>query len=425
MNETVSYYYLTAEAEPQPLSRESELLRVALALNRGDSPAELVDVLFESLDHLIPHDRIGLALRDGPEVLVSAHVRSRGPVLWGAGARGTLSESSLGPILRENKIRIIDDLEAYARQHPASRTAPLMVAEGMRSSLTLPLRAGERTLGLLFFSCKTPRAYGREHVDFLRTIAAGMGLALERAELNEALRRTNAELRTLDQLKTNFLSNLSHELRTPLAEIQGFASLLEDAVPPEQREMLARVQEGTARLEDLLEQLFDFTALEAGTFPLARVVVELGALAGEVLADEHAAFEAAGLTLAWEAPAEPCLVSGDAPKLAKVLRILLANARAFTPPPGRVKVSLREEGGRACVRVEDTGRGIPAAQQAHVFEKFFQADSGPARAHGGMGLGLALAKALVAAHGGTIAFSSVPGRGSKFWFCLPTATEAS
>lgn len=421
---TVSLYYLSpTEAPHLPNTLEGEMLRVALAINDGNSVEQLVDIIFETLDHLVPYDRIGVALLDPQDVLRLLFVRSKRPVIWGVGAHAPIAGSSLEPIVRQRQIRIINDLDAYRKEHPQSKTSPYLLAEGMRSSLALPLLAKNRPMGVVFFSSTQVQAYGPQHVNFLRTLAAGFGTAFERAQLLDELRQAHAELRTLDQLKTNFLSNLSHELRTPLSIVMSYIHALEDEVAgevtPQQHHYLEEALTGADRLRTLLNDLFDFTELESGTLTLQRAEVDLGAIARDVADEAHPSLVNAGVRLNLWVPKEPIVVDGDAPRLAQVIRALMDNAGKFTPAPGEVTLRVGQDQQNAWVEVEDTGIGVAPEHQPRIFDKFFQVESGPSRTHGGTGLGLPLAKAIAEAHGGEITFRSQVGKGSTFRVTLP------
>lgn len=421
---TVSFYYMSP-TEPADLPRtvEGELLRTALAINEGRSIEQLVDIIFETLAPLVPFERIGVALLDAQGVLHSKHVRSLRPVIWGAGSQAPIAGSSLEPVIRQQRIRVINDLEAYLAEHPQSKTSPHLLAEGMRSSLTFPLLANARPVGVVFFSSTQVEAYGPRHVDFLRTLAVGFGTAFERARLWDELQQAMNELQTLDQLKTNFLSNLSHELRTPLSIVMSYSHALEDEVAgelsPQQHRYLAEVLSGADRLRTLLNDLFDFTELESGRLTLQRTEVDLGAIARDVADETHPSLVNAKLKLTLRVPKEPILVDGDAPRLAQVIRALMDNARKFTPAHGEVSLRIGQDQQDAWVEVQDTGIGIAPEHQRRIFDKFFQVESGPTREHGGTGLGLPLAKAIAEAHGGRITVESQLGKGSTFRVTLP------
>jgi GAF domain-containing protein len=168
--ETACYHYLDASG-PLALNAngsQDQLLLVALALNQGGTAADLLDLIFETLDPLVPFDRIGIARVTPEGILHLYHVRSRLPVTFGQGKTARLEGSSLAPIVRERKIRIIDDMAIYALEHPQSQTAPQLLAEGLRSSLTLPLTTSAGPVGVVFFSSAMPHAYAQQHVEVLQ-----------------------------------------------------------------------------------------------------------------------------------------------------------------------------------------------------------------------------------------------------------------
>ncbi|HEY9899164.1 MAG TPA: GAF domain-containing sensor histidine kinase [Pantanalinema sp.] len=423
----VSYYYLNPlESAPgEAGSQEAEVLRLAIALDEGRTAEQLVDILFESLGGLVPFDRIGMAVLDAGGVLHARHVRSRQPILWGPGERGVVEGSSLAPILKEGKLRIIDDLEAYSREHPASSSSAALVQEGMRASLTLPLSSRQRPVGVVFFTSARPHVYSAEQVPFLSALAIILGLALERSEFLGELQAANARLKSLDELKNNFLSNLSHELRTPLSQVLGFTYCLEEeiagALSPDQRAALAQVRTGAERLSSLLHDLFDFTALQSGLLSLEKVPVDLDELLREIANESRPALQEAGLSLSINLSRDDLALEGDPPRLAHAIRALLDNARKFTPGPGLIEMNAGQEGGEVWFEVRDTGIGISPADQGRIFESFSQLESGPARRYPGTGLGLPLARAIVEAHGGRITLISELGKGTTFRVTLPSS----
>ncbi len=424
---SVSLYYLTPETA-LPVTREGEMLRVALALNAGKSVGQLVDILFETMDGLVPFDRLGVAMLEPGDILHLRHVRSKAPVLWGPGARAPLQGSSLEPIVREQQIRIINDLAAYLREHPDSKTSPYLVKEGMRSSLTFPLIAQQRPVGVVFFSSTRTDAYGPQDVNYLRTLASGLGTAFERGQYREELEQAHAQLKSLDDLKRNFLGNLSHELRTPLSIVTCYADALEDEISgeltPVQHEYLGQVLTAAGRLRSLLNDLFDFTELESGALRLNLTEIDLGAIAREVADETRPSLVNAGLQFSVEVPDQPIVLQGDPPRLARVIRALLDNAYKFTAPPGHVSLRAGGDPRSAWLEIQDTGIGIVPEHQQKVFDTFFQVDSGATRRYGGAGLGLPLARLIVEAHGGQLSLTSRPGSGSTFRVVLPRSAPA-
>jgi PAS domain S-box-containing protein len=251
----------------------------------------------------------------------------------------------------------------------------------------------------------------------------------ERKQLEQHLRWQNERLQELDRLKSAFVGSVSHELRTPLTAIKGYAEFLEDGIggelPPQQQAFVGEILQGAARLERLVDDLLDFARLESGAFKLVLAEADLVA---KVRAIAHALRPQAldcAITLTLRLPDDPVPLRMDAGRIEQVLNNLVGNALKFTPPGGRVTVTVRPAADAVRVEVADTGDGIAPSHLPHLFDRFYQVDNTSTRQVGGTGLGLTISKALVEAHGGTIGVESTPGRGSIFWFTLPAgATPA-
>jgi signal transduction histidine kinase len=221
-----------------------------------------------------------------------------------------------------------------------------------------------------------------------------------------------------------FVADASHELRTPLTVIRANAELLTrmpdaspDEIETESGQIIARIDEMTRLVNDLL---FLARADEGAPGLLERRDIDLA----DIVRDETALHQpraiGARLTLTTETMAEP-VIAGDASRLRQVVRILIDNALAYTPAGGTIRVTLdiaaREP--VAVLSVRDTGIGIPHAEQAHIFDRFYRSDPARARQTGGAGLGLAIARTIVEAHGGSISLDSEPGAGATFTIRLP------
>lgn len=238
------------------------------------------------------------------------------------------------------------------------------------------------------------------------------------------LSAANALLRDQDAQRAAFLNVLGHELRNPISAIATSTSLME-RVPPgspaaaRAREVVGRQVEHLARLCD---DLLDAARLAHGKLQLQRRVVDLAAVAEHLCEDLRAPFEERGVTLRLETRDAPLWVDADETRLAQAIGNLLHNGLKFTPAGGRVEVSLRREREDARLVVRDTGAGIAPDELERVFEPFVQAREAQRHAHGGLGIGLPLAKGLVEAHGGSLtARSEGRGRGAELTMVLPLA----
>ncbi|MFJ6788724.1 sensor histidine kinase [Streptomyces angustmyceticus] len=264
------------------------------------------------------------------------------------------------------------------------------------------------------------------------------------AALNRMLGHVGSALSARQESETRvrrFVADASHELRTPLASIRGYAELTRrgrEQPGPETRHALGRIESEAERMTGLVEDLLLLARLDAGR-PLSYESTDLSPLVVDAVSDARVA--GPGHRWRLELPEEPALVYGDGGRLHQVLVNLLANARTHTPEgttvTARVRAAGRADwrtGGRAaepaaghrdlvCLEVEDDGPGIPAELLPHVFERFARGDASRSRAAGSTGLGLAIVQAVVAAHAGTVAVASVPGR-TVFTVTLPTEAAA-
>jgi signal transduction histidine kinase len=228
--------------------------------------------------------------------------------------------------------------------------------------------------------------------------------------------------RQLDRLRTNFVSDVSHELRTPLTAIRGFVETLQDGAaddPAVRDHFLNTIAAETERLTRLTNDLLLLTRADAGRLDLCLAPTDLAACVQRAVAQLEGHAEEKQIVVTVDLPDSSALAQADADRIHQVLVNLLDNAIKFTPPEGRVTISVGDHEGRPCVTVADTGPGIPADELPHVFERFYRGDRSRARkGTDGSGLGLAIAKAIVEAHGGQIWVTSEPGKGAAFHFTL-------
>lgn len=236
------------------------------------------------------------------------------------------------------------------------------------------------------------------------------------------------DLQRLENTRREFLANVSHELRTPLSYIKGYAQILSEDTDGDEQErarFLGIIGEEADRMNALLEDLMDLTAMEQGGLSLHRQAVDVGALARAVVGRIEPRATAKSVTLGVDAAPGVPPVWADPGRLEQVLLNLLDNALGHTPPGGRISLVVRARGGEVALTVADTGPGIPAEHLPLVWERFHKVDRARRRDEsGGYGLGLAIVRAIIQAHGGRVQAANAPGGGAAMTVIVPAAAAA-
>jgi signal transduction histidine kinase len=234
----------------------------------------------------------------------------------------------------------------------------------------------------------------------------------------------NERLVELDRLKDEFVATASHELRTPLTSISGYLEMsldpAEGPLSPARESHLRIVQRNADRLTILVDQLLFLARADSHPLELVRQRVDLGEILDEAAETALPAACAKNIALLVE-PVPPQRALADRSQLLRIVDNLVANAIKFTPDGGTVRLAARAEGGTAVLEVTDTGVGIPSAEQADLFDRFFRGTKAIEKATPGSGLGLAISQVIAEAHGTTIQVESTPGAGSSFRLALPLA----
>jgi signal transduction histidine kinase len=290
-----------------------------------------------------------------------------------------------------------------------------------RSLLGVPLLIKQEAIGVIEAVNKRERDhYTEEDLAVLETLAAQAAIAIHNARLLSRLQEVNSELTRLDRMKTDFIAIASHELRTPLGLILGHATFLKEVVPNDYAEQMEVIIRSSLRLKAIIEDLSTIAHKDEGQSRVHRAPFSLAKLVAETCGRFAATASEKKIELGFDVPEDdPLMVEGDRDKIDVALGNLVRNAITFTDAAGQVGIKAEGEAGYVKVFVVDTGIGIPAAEIDRIFDRFYQVESHLTRRHGGMGLGLSIAKAMVEMHGGQIWCESREGTGSLFCFMLP------
>ncbi len=305
------------------------------------------------------------------------------------------------------------------------------------SALSLPLRVGDRCIGVLNVNrINHPEPFKEHHRDVLRLFSEHVGSVIERAETlqrlslrTQELERSNLQLSELNRMKDVFLSTASHELKTPLTSVIAYAEILDESEgrlePSRQREFVRRVRSEAQSLLQLIDDILDLSRLETGKLQLQVARSSLNDVAQTALETSRPMADKHGVRLVESLDSELVDVSLDPVKMRQVLINLLTNAIKFSPEDGLIEMRTRRDGAFLVAEVTDQGPGIHPDDLTNIFELFGQGVRTPPKAtrQDGLGIGLHLVKRITELHGGHVGVNSLPGEGSTFWVRIPVAAS--
>ena len=402
----------------------------------GKSLFEVLDVVYETMRQIIPFDRMSVAFHNEETGLVTWRwVRSQQPVpVIDTGYWSVLKGSSLEPVLRTGRPRIINDYEHYVVDHPDEKPSRDALREGIRSNLTCPLRAGSRFIGFLFFGSRQPNAYDPSHVNVFLAIADSLSLAVEQVKFID----------DLAQAKRNYAQMLyfvAHELKAPLASIATIGSTLTEGylgkLTPEQSEKVQRMVANSNYLMNLVRDYLDLSQIETGELkyqpgPAVDLVEEVIRPMVEI---QTPAARARGMTI--ETDLEYLVAPCDATLLKVVFNNVLGNAVRYGRENSKILVRLvrrsfldyADSGERvrqywALFSVRNEGVGFAPDQKQKLFARFRRLHHPEHKGVTGSGLGLYISRQIVILHGGEITADSEPGTWAEFRFRIPLRQEA-
>jgi signal transduction histidine kinase/DNA-binding NarL/FixJ family response regulator len=315
------------------------------------------------------------------------------------------------------------DIRGNVRDFPLEEQH-LLAAQNVRSTAVVPIFVGREWWGFVGLEdCSAERDWPDVEIDGLTAAAGILGAAIQRKRSEEAERR-------LAEMKDDFIATVSHELRTPLFALQGFLELLRSGKVRDvetQQEFLTTAAQNATRLMGLVNDLLDISRLESGEEKLQVERVEVNELIAETLESLRSLADGKRIAIkaTVNAPEVDLIVQADRAKLRQVLVNLVGNAIKFSEAEQPVTVTAETKDGYIRISVTDVGPGIASDEIPRLFGKFYRAEKPLTRATGGAGLGLYISRRIVEAHSGTMGVDSKLGRGSTFYFQIPTITNAN
>ena len=416
------------EADQRALLEYERLLQrislLAQALGTARELTAIFRALREFTDLSVPCDGFFVSLYDPVRDVRTACYG------WGDGSEVDVSELPAMPVtahgpnsraVRTGEVVITDNYMLAQRGHPTVVVGP---DNGLRpeTSMAVPMAVMGRIIGTIEVQSYESGVYRPEHVTAMSMAANLTAVATENVRLLKLERTARQAAEESNRLKDEFLATVSHELRTPLTAILGWSRLLEDGSVDDglSKQAIETICRNAKAQAQIVDDILDVSRIITGNLYLDLHPLELAPVVKNAINVVRPTADAKGIKIDARLAATQAMVSGDTNRLQQVIWNLLSNAVKFTNSGGCVTVRLAHVGSNVEIKVSDTGQGISREFIPYVFDRFRQADSTTTRHHGGLGLGLAIARHLVEIHGGTIkAESAGEGCGATFTIKLP------
>ncbi len=399
----------------------NRLVEISLVLNSTLALEPLLQQIMDAACDLVDSEAASILLmdKDTRQLFFAADNSTENSQSKLIGRPVPLEGSIAGLILKQKKPVAIDDV----KQHPDHyNQVDQQIGFQTRSLLGVPMRIKDSVVGVLEVVNKRSGRWTEDDRESISIIAAQAAVAIENARLVGALKKAYEELNQIDRLKNDFIAIASHELRTPLGVILGYASFLRDDALGETSEHADAVYRSALKLRGIIEQMTNLRYLKLGEAELLREKIAVADLLHMARQDIAALAEAKNHSLRVILPSETQYVNVDGNKIATAISNLLNNAVKFTPEGGTITVDSVIKSKEVWIRVADNGIGLRKEHFEDIFDEFFQVEDHLTRRHGGMGLGLSIARGLVEAHKGRIWVDSPGlGQGATFHISLPLA----
>jgi signal transduction histidine kinase/DNA-binding response OmpR family regulator len=414
------------------------LMEVSKITNSFEHIDLLLQRVVEIVSQILDVETVSLMKlqEDTQELTVLAYIGPEKQVV--ENARVPLGTGISGWVAQQGKPLLINNIEKSERFRKFRKKTPAQYKND--SLLCVPLKIKDRVIGVLNVNNKkSGKAFDLHDLDLLRGISNPIALAIENAWLYEKLQikareleQLNKELRQLDHMKSNFISNISHEIRTPLTSINGYAELLLEMgsklSPEKGKEFLQAILESGKQISILLNQIAEFSLVESGKVSWNMKPILLHPLITRIIDRFQMHLRKKQITLNYQPPDKILQVYADEEKIDRVLSHLMDNAIKFNKEKGQIDIKMEEVRWKnfhpfVKVSITDTGIGISRENTSYLFTKFGQLGNILTEKPPGVGLGLAFCKEIISYHRGEIGVESEPKKGSTFYFTLPMVTE--
>ena len=335
-----------------------------------------------------------------------------------------LDGSVAGLVFTKKQPLVIQDTRADIRHF---KSVDRVTKHETYSLAAVPLIVRGEVVGVLeALNKRDDTHYTEEDLTILETLGALAAQAMKNVNLERKVKAARIELAELERLKTDFIAITSHELRTPLGLILGHATFLRELAGDQYASQLDTIIKNASRLKEIIENISSVDNVRAGAARIRSHKVSLEKIGEDVILTFQDEAKTKNITLTKTVDGPEQYINVDGVKINSALSNLVKNAIQFTNSGGTVTIKIGEDAGYSKVEVIDSGIGIPVKDIPKLFDRFYQVETHLTRKHGGMGLGLSVAKSMIELHGGRIWVKSEEGKGSTFTFLLPlNGTENS
>lgn len=403
------------------LRRAQRLLEISVKLNSTLDQEKLLQYIIETAADVLECAATSILLFDDERKTLrfvaatgsDPHQLAKIPV--------PLNGSIAGSIFVENRVVVVNDVEKDPRHF---KKVGKKVKFETHNLVGVPMSLEDEPIGVIQALNKRSGGFTDEDVEMLTVIASQAAVAIRNARQVEALQQAYDELFQLDQLKSEFIAIASHELRTPMTVILGYSQILREEVDPAAVELIDAVVEAGRRMSAVIEAMTDMNTLHQELTSLSLQPAVLQDLMRSAVDEIRPIAETKAQHFQDELPENALIVRADGERLRLALINILRNAVEFTDDDGTItfRALVPEEPGHIEIQVQDTGVGLAEDELEKIFKDFYQVEDYLTRSHGGLGLGLTIARKIVALHDGRIwASSPGPGQGATFHLLIPTA----